>query len=175
MHLVWHLWRSPYEWPAAPMSNNVADPVALNVFAQIKTAIPNWFSGSFAILNSSVTVLVWHKSGVASEPCLRCLTLGLVWYALIYTEGSPSFFSLMKLYLLQPFHLQSYICCSLFFSKWKFCIRGFKLCDVVDILRCSWQKQIPVFKSWNSIPCPCLKVSQLFLCNVCTFCSLFLF
>jgi len=115
MHLVQHLWRLPYESLAAPVSDNMADPVALNVFAQIQTAIPNWFTcGSFAILNSSVTVLVWNKSGVASEPCLRCLTLGLVWYALIYTEGSPSFFSLMKLYLLQPFHFQSYICCTAF-------------------------------------------------------------
>ena len=34
--------KTPYESPAAPMSNNATDPVELNVFAhQIKTAVAN--------------------------------------------------------------------------------------------------------------------------------------
>ena len=33
MHLIGHMRRTPYESPAAPMSNNATDPVELNVFA----------------------------------------------------------------------------------------------------------------------------------------------
>ena len=33
MHLIRHMRRTPYESPAAPMSNNATDPVELNVFA----------------------------------------------------------------------------------------------------------------------------------------------
>ena len=42
MHSIRHMRKTPYESPAAPMSNNATDPVELNVFAhQIKTAEPN--------------------------------------------------------------------------------------------------------------------------------------
>ena len=42
MHSIRHMRKTPYESPAAPMSNNATDPVELNVFAhQIKTAVPN--------------------------------------------------------------------------------------------------------------------------------------
>ena len=61
MHSIRHMRKTPYESPAAPMSNNVTDPVELNVFAhQIKTAVPNWFRRrSFVVLNASVRLDTW--------------------------------------------------------------------------------------------------------------------
>lgn len=89
---------------------------------------------------------------------MLCFKVGVIW-----TDLYNEFFKLLK-----PCKV---ICRNLFSTKWQFDGRGFKICDVFGILRCSRQKQIPVFKSWISIFFSCLKVSKLLLYNLCTFCS----
>lgn len=107
----------------------------------------------------NITVAFLAKYIVGSQPpmssALIYFALGLVWYALICTMGSASCFSLVKV-----------ICCNFFISKWQFYSRGFKFCDVVDILRCSWQSKCQSSRLEFPTSCLCLKVAKLLLCNV---------
>lgn len=116
----------------------------------------------------NITPAFLAKYIVGSKPLMsfapRCFALRLVWYALICTMGSSSCLSLVKLYVAT----YSVPNDSLTAEVLKF-VMLLTFWGVLDKSKFqSSRVEFPIFFS-------CLKVSKLFLYNVCTFCSFVLF